>query len=598
MRSFQTLFITLHKTCTCWSSLCKKHNDDSESLIGSFMLELELQQYLQHNYPQENTFCEWKEFKNLKNSFCGDEKDDVISYVSAIANMEGGHLVIGVKDKTLEIVGTDISRLSFNGQPANTLSATFKLTEQCTYLSSEGLSIEEFITDDTQKRVWIIHIPKHLPRRPVLAHKKAWQRIEDSLVEMTNERMAVILEEPIYDTKDWSAEIVPNATVDDLDEVAIAKARKMFKKVHDRIPEAEVNAWSAEEFLSTCGVMIDGRITRAAILLLGKPISEHKLAPAVAQITWTRRDKNEDVVDYEHFSVPFILTVDEVLAKIENLTMREMPGGTLFPDTMKQYDDYTIREALHNCIAHQDYTLQQRINFVENPSYIYYANGGSFIPGTLQAALKTQGPQRHFRNQCLCKAMVHFNMIDTVSRGIKKMFCEQRRRHFPMPDYEIDAINKEVAVRIYGNAINERYTQLLKTDESLSLQDCIMLDAVQKGRTIHEDVAQDLLKRGFIEGEAPKYSISLGMAKVTRQLPTYTKTKGLDKEKLRQMILQYLKNAGEDGAKRDGIYEYLKDVLPSNKTEEQKLRMLGDLLNAMKEEGLIVARGRTWFESV
>ena len=39
----------------------------------------------------------------------------MISYVSAIANMEGGHLLIGVKDKTLEIVGTDISRLIFNG---------------------------------------------------------------------------------------------------------------------------------------------------------------------------------------------------------------------------------------------------------------------------------------------------------------------------------------------------------------------------------------------------------------------------------------------------------------------------------------------------
>ena len=559
------------------------------------MFEQELQQYLLREYPQENARCEWKEFKKLKNSFCGDEKDDVISYVSAIANMEGGHMLIGVKDRTLEIVGTDLSRLTFNGQPANTQSATFKLIEHCTYLPSEGLSIEEFITEDTHKIVWIIHIPKHLPRRPVLAHKKAWQRIEDSLVELTQERMSVILEEPIYTAKDWSAEIVPNATVDDLDEVAIAKARKMFKKVHDRIPEAEVNEWSVEEFLSMSGVMLEGKLTRAAILLLGKPSAEYKLSPAVAQITWTRRDKNEDVVDYEHFSIPFILTVDEVLAKIDNLTMREMPGGTLFPDTMKQYDDYTIREALHNCIAHQDYTLQQRINFVENPGYIYYANGGSFIPGTLQAALRTQGPQRHFRNQCLCRAMVNFNMIDTVSRGIKKMFNEQRRRHFPMPDYEIDAVNKEVAVRIYGNAINKRYTQLLKTDESLSLQDCIMLDAVQKGRTIHEDVARDLLKRGLIEGVAPNYSISLGLAKITHQLPNYTKTKGLDKTKLRQMILQYLQNAGDEGAKRDSIYEYLKDVLPQNKTEEQQLRMLGDLLNMMSKENVIRAEGRIWY---
>lgn len=560
------------------------------------MLELELQQYLLREYPQENARCEWKEYKNLKNSFCGDEKDDVISYVSAIANMEGGHLMIGVKDKTLEIVGTDISRLTFNGQPANTQSATFKLTEQCTYLSSEGLNIEEFVTDDTNKRVWIIHIPKHLPRRPVLAHKKAWQRIEDSLVELTQERMAVILEEPIYTAKDWSAEIVSDATIDDLDEVAIAKARMMFKKVHSRIPAEEVNAWSIPTFLSKCGLTRDGGIIRAAIILLGKYESAFKLRPAVVQVTWTRRDAKQDVVDYEHFTVPFILTVDEILSKIENLTLREMPGGTLFPDTMKQYDDYTIREALHNCIAHQDYTLQQRINFVENPGYLYYSNAGTFIPGTLENALRNEEPQMHFRNECLCRAMVDFNMIDTVSRGIKKMFNEQWRRHFPMPDYEIDQIKKKVVVRIYGNEINKRYTDLLKTNDTLSLWDCISLDAVQKGRTIHEDVAQDLLRRGLIEGEPPHYSISLSVAKNTHQLPSYTKTKGLDKAKLRQMVLQYLSNAGEEGAKRDSIYEYLKDVLPQNKTEEQKLRGLGDLLKTMKKEDLIWTDGRNWFE--
>lgn len=123
----------------------------------------------------------------------------------------------------------------------------------------------------------------------------------------------------------------------------------------------------------------------------------------------------------------------------------------------------------------------------------------------------------------------------------------------------------------------------------------ISLDAVQKGRTIHEDIAQNLLKRGLIEGEAPHYSISLSIAKNTHQLPSYTKTKGLDKERLRQMVLQYLSNAGEEGAKRDSIYEYIKDVLPINKTEEQKLRMLGDLLKNMSKECLIKAEGRTWY---
>lgn len=145
----------------------------------------------------------------------------------------------------------------------------------------------------------------------------------------------MILDEPISGTKDWSAKIVPDATIDDLDEVAIAKARMMFKKVHSRIPTAEVNAWDVKTFLGKCGLTKNGCITRAAIILLGKYESAFKLRPAVAQVTWTRRDANQDIVDYEHFTVPFILTVDEILSKIENLTLREMPGGTLFPDTMK-----------------------------------------------------------------------------------------------------------------------------------------------------------------------------------------------------------------------------------------------------------------------
>lgn len=555
------------------------------------MTSQELQQYLLREFPQENARCEWKEMKNLKNLFAGDEKNDVISYVAAIANMEGGHLVIGVQDKTSEIVGTDLSKFNLNAQ-----SAVWKLLEHCTNLSSEGLSIDEYTTEDSHKTVWIIHIPKHLPRRPVYAHKKAWQRVEDSLVEMTQERLAAILEEPVFEAKDWSAEIVPNAVLTDLDELAVAKARVMFKKVHaSKIPAEEIDAWTVEELLSNSGIMIDGKLTRAAIILLGKPVSVFKLRPAVVEVTWTLRDERQEVVDYEHFTAPFILTVDQILSKIRNLTMRELPGGTLFPETMKQYDDYTIREALHNAIAHQDYTLQQRINFVENPGYLYYANGGSFIPGTLQNVLTTKGPQRYFRNECLCRAMVNFNMIDTVSRGIKKMFNEQWKRHFPMPDYEIDALNKEVGVKIYGNTINEKYTELLKENNTLTLEDCILLDAVQKRHRISEKDVVALLNRGLLEGDTSEYNISLDIAKKTKQLPYYTHNRGLDKAKLQHMILQYLQNAGSVGAKRDAIFDYLRDVLPRNKTPEQQERMVGNILAEMKEAEIVIVKGRIWY---
>lgn len=530
------------------------------------------------------------EFKKAENNFDLDDLGKYFSALSNEANLRGldfAWLFFGYDEKKHEIVGTSYK----NGEGAlNNLKHDFSQH------TTDGQTFREIIPIELDgKRILMFKIPAS-PRNIVMKWKGiAYGRDGESLKPLNQSKQDEIRRQT--QAPDWSAEIVPDATIDDLDEVAIAKARKMFKKVHGRIPAEEVNRWSTEEFLSKCELMVNSKLTRAAIILLGKMFSDSKLRPAVAEVTWTLRDENQDVVDYEHFSVPFILTVDEILAKIHNLTLREMPGGTLFPDTMKQYDDYTIREALHNCIAHQDYTLRQRINFVENPGFLYYANGGSFIPGTLENALATSGPQRFFRNACLCKAMVHFNMIDTVSRGIKKMFTEQMERRFPMPDYEIDNEKKEVAVRIYGNAINERYTKLLKDNDTLTLHDCISLDAIQKGHRIDDEIAQALLKRGLIEGEAPNYTISLGVAKASRQLPQYTKAKGLDKARLKQMVLQLLQNAGKEGARREIIYDYLKDLLPSNKSQEQQLRYLGRLLVEMNEERTIERIGLRWLLS-
>ncbi len=529
------------------------------------------------------------EFKKAENNFDFDDLGKYFSALSNEANLRGipfAWLIFGYDEKKHEIVGTSYK----NGE-----GALNKVKQDLTNNMNDGQTFREIIPVEVDgKRILMFKIPAS-PRNIVMKWKCiAYGRDGESLKPLNQSKQDEIRNQTPY--RDWSAEIVPNATLDDLDEVAIAKARKMFKKVHSRIPVAEVNGWSDDKFLSKCGLMIDGKLTRAAIILLGKSFSEYLLRPAVVQVTWTLRDKNKDVVDYEHFSVPYILTVDEILAKIHNLTLREMPGGTLFPDTMKQYDDYTIREALHNCIAHSNYQLQQRINFVENPEFLYYSNAGSFIPGSLEEVLSTDEPQKFFRNACLCKAMVHFNMIDTVSRGIKKMFTEQWQRRFPMPDYEIDNDKQQVAVRIYGTSIDERYTNMLKNNDSLTLWDCISLDAIQKGHRIDETVAQDMIQRGLIEGEAPNYRISLTVAKNTKQLSGYTRIVGLERDKIKHMVLQYIQNAGVDGAKRSDIMEYLAGTLPSRNTPEQNGQMVGNILKELASEGKIQSIKQRWYD--
>ena len=151
------------------------------------MTEKELHNYLKTNYPIENEKCEWKEFKSLKNSISGDSGSDVISYISAISNMQGGHLVIGIADKTHNVIGIQ----DFSGYTIDNIR--FRINGNCTNLDIEKFSINEYKTSDSNKTIWIFKIPKHQFRLPVYAHKKTWQRIDDNLVEMTKSRLDAIL---------------------------------------------------------------------------------------------------------------------------------------------------------------------------------------------------------------------------------------------------------------------------------------------------------------------------------------------------------------------------------------------------------------------
>lgn len=538
----------------------------------------------------EHSESEVVEFKKAEYNFDIDELGRYFSALSNEANLrerESAWIVFGVWDKEHRIVGTNFK----NGEVALN-----KLKQDMSQHTTDNLIFREIVPVEIEdKRVLLFKVPAS-PRNIVMCWKGiAYGRDGESLKPLNQAKRDAIRQQPPM--PDWTAQLVPNATIDDLDELAVATARVMFKKVHaSNIPGSEVDTWTLEDFLAHSMMMRDGQLTRAAILLLGKPLSIQKIHPAVAQITWTWQDEEDIVLDYEHFTIPFILTVDKVLSKIRNKTMRELPGGTLFPDTMKQYDEYTIREALHNAIAHQDYTLQQRIVFVEGPDTLYYGNGGSFIPGTIENALEHKGPQFHYRNECLCRGMVNFNMIDTVGRGIKKIYTEQRNRFFPMPDYDIDNEKRTVGVTIYGKVIDDKYTNLLKREISLTLKECLWLDAVQKHRMITKEAVKHLREKGLIEGRSPNYIISLSVAKMTHQIGHYTKEKGLAENSIQKLVLQLAYNAGEEGFKRRDVYDGLQHVFSAANTYNEKLRKIGRLLVKMSDVGLLIKSesGKQW----
>lgn len=489
--------------------------------------------------------------------------------------MEGGDLVIGVKDKSLEIVGIDTYNYDRD-------KARLRLNEFCTNLPTEGLTVEEFVTSDTRKTVWIIHVPKHMRRRPVYAHSKGWQRIDDSLVELTDSRRDSILEE-VEVSSDWTAQVVENATLDDIDPQAILLAREGYKQRYPKFAE-ECDKWTDQVFLDKSGLTIGGKITRTTLLLAGREESAHKLNH-IAQIVWKCFQDGQTFGDI--YTVPFVKTTSELLGRIRNYRFKIYPKNSLIPAEVWKYDTESILEGLHNAIAHQKYEDGSRIIVTEDKDKLTFQNDGSFYDGDYKQYITGEKTPKRYRNPALVKAMVNIKMIDTQGYGIHKMFQSQKDRFLPMPDYD-KSTDKEVVLTLPGSVIDENYSLVLLANQELSLTDVVLLDNVQKGEKITMEAASMLRKRNLIEGRMPHIYVSKQIAQATDQKIDYTKHKGLDEKKCEILLMDALRDHGS--LTKSEIKSLLWNILPDQLDDKQKEYKINNILRKLRVKDLIENR--------
>ena len=201
--------------------------------------------------------------------------------------------------------------------------------------------------------------------------------IRQNLNHLAENEVAEFRETASYD---WTAQVIPNATLNDLDGEALRVARNSFAQKHaSRITADEVQAWSLETFLDRAHLTRNGKITRAALLLLGKAQSTHHLSPQPVQLIWKLDDAERA---YEIFHPPFLLSALQLYQQIRNFQIKLFRERHLVPLSVPKYDRKMILEALHNCIAHQDFSQSGRIIVrLRRPNRLVFESFGSFFEG-------------------------------------------------------------------------------------------------------------------------------------------------------------------------------------------------------------------------
>ena len=484
--------------------------------------------------------------------------------------------MFGIENKSHNIVGTQFRP---NKKDLDSLKSEIanKTTNRITFIEIYEMQVQE-------GRVVMFQIPAAPKGIPIAWEGHYYGRDNEELNALNIEEIERIRLQAI--AEDWSAAIIPDATIDDLDPIAIQVARLNYI---NKFPANtnEIDKWNDVTFLNKSKLLIKGKITRTAIILLGKEEAEHFINPAEVKIRWVLKDNSGNERDYAIFGPPMLLAVERAFSKIRNLKYRYLKDGTLFPEEVDQYEPYAIREAINNCIAHQDYTKSGRINLIEFDDQLMFSNVGSFIPGSVEKVVIDNSPEEQYRNKFLANAMFNLKMVDTVGGGIRKIYNYQRYRFFPLPDYDLK--NEKVKVTLTGKILNQDYARVLAKNADLSLEEIILLDKVQKKIPLSNEEEKHLKAKGVIEGRKPNFFISQNVAEKIGKKAEYSKNKGLDDTYYLDFIEKSIRQHGH--LNRKDIDELLWTKLPEWMNDKQKKIKINNLLSTLRKQKRIANAG-------
>ncbi len=514
------------------------------------------------------------EFKEARSNY---SFKDIGKYFSALGNeanirdKKEAWLIFGV-DNDKNIVGSEYRKESgLQNLKKEIVGGT---NERLTFMEIYELYIDEC-------RIVAFQIPPAMRGIPTTWNGAAYAREGEHVSPLPIDKMDLIRSQIGVD---WSKQIVEEADFDDLDQGAVAYARKLFIKKQNASKKSTemLEKMSDVEILNKAGILIKGKVTNTALLLLGKEEAAYLFDGFIPRITWTLYNGDGSIKAYEHFDMPLLMAVDKTYAKIRNEKYRYIAGQqTLFPDEVDQYEPDVVKEILNNCIAHSNYQLCGKINVEEFEDRLVFINEGNFIPETIERALEEGYKPPYYRNTFLCRAMVNLYMIDTNAMGIPMMYQIQREKCFPLPTYDLEESNR-VKVTLYGKILDRNYTQLLHSNAGLDLRTVFLLDKVQKKEMISKEDFYVLKKAGLLEGRYPNIFVSYKVANIVGHQTDYIRNKGLSNDVCKQIIINALETM--EKASVSELKEILAGALPAFLDEKQQSKKVSNILQTMKKD--------------
>ncbi len=462
----------------------------------------------------------------------------ILGYVVALCNEKGGSLVIGMDDKfPHKVIGTKQNEGCIGELEANIYRDTGIRPDIYELYENES---------DRQGRVLVIDVPSRPTGTVFKFEDVALMRVGEELKPMSDEVYLSIIQEK---EPDFSQQICKYATIDSLDKEAIGVLKDKYAKKQNN---PRFLSLSNEQILNDLGLVIDGQVSNAAVILLGREDFIKEYYPQAAIMLEFRHSDSQITFDNRVvYGQPFFLMIEQLWHDIDlrNGSFSIKEGPYIFD--VPYFNEEVIRESINNAVAHRDYNRNSETVIKQYPQKLVITNAGGFPYGvTIENILTTPSTPR---NRLLSDVLSKTGIVERSGQGVDKIFYNTLSEGKAAPDYShSDAFKVELVLSsiMYDKAFAlfiESIQQNLTEENKLSVFEIIALDKIRRNsdtKIIDKTIINKLIDRNLIEKRGKTngihYILCRSYYEFTGNEAEYSKKSDWDLSQMTSIILPYL----------------------------------------------------------
>lgn len=361
--------------------------------------------------------------------------------VIAFANTAGGTIVIGVIDRTKDVIGIE-----------NPLEEEERIDSGLADLIAPLLIPEIDVVTFMGKQLMVLNIPYTVggpyylkavgPEKGTYVRFGSTNRIAD---EETRSALTLAAKRISFDQLPC-----PEANASVIDWKA---GQELFQKVNKELTKARA---------IDLGMLVTStQPSNGGVLLFGK--NRLKYFPD-SEIRCARFDGLDKVTIIDELDMQDYLphSIESVLKFISRNSRTRIEIGEIFHEKIPQYPVAAVREAVINAIVHADYAMRGvNITIAIFDDRIEITNPGSLPYGmTLDRALAGSS---HVRNRVIARVFKELGLIERWGSGLKRIVEKTVSAGLPLPKFE--DMDNQFRVTLYG--LKQEAVELLDWQEKL-----------------------------------------------------------------------------------------------------------------------------------